>query len=140
MSSDARANANILLADGDHCLRLAAQATAQQRVYFESAQLIVDAMLGTGAKGNLRQPISDWVGWANQTKGALKVAIDIPTGVDATTGQVSKNYFNCDATLTFVARKPAMANRQIDYLFGEVEVLPIGIPEGQIRQCLSWVT
>jgi NAD(P)H-hydrate repair Nnr-like enzyme with NAD(P)H-hydrate epimerase domain len=65
------------------------------------------------------------------------VAIDVPTGVDAMTGERAEVAFAADATLTFVARKPAMANPHTKASFGHVSVLPIGIPLGLIQELLS---
>lgn len=142
MSADARANLEILVAGGGCDLLLWDESqpddsrilTLQQ--WIGSATVIIDAMLGTGASGEPKAPLSDWIDLANQTS-AQKVAIDIPTGWDATTGERSQNTFKADATLTFVALKPAMVVPTAAEHLGEIVVLPIGIPEGQIEE-LGW--
>ncbi len=141
MSADARANFDVLVAGGGRNLLVwqqESQANLQcdlVKQWLGSADVIIDAMLGTGASGEPRAPMHEWIQVANQTR-AARVAIDIPTGWDATTGKVSEFTFKADATLTFVARKPAMAMPTAAKLLGEIVVLPIGIPEEQIEELL----
>ena len=100
------------------------------------SDVVIDAMLGTGATGEPKEPLSDWIALANQAV-TRRIAIDIPTGWNATTGDESVNTFRADATLTFVARKPAMAFPTAGRVLGEVAVLPIGIPEELIQELLA---
>ena len=93
-------------------------------------------MLGTGASGEPKAPLGDWIDLANQTT-AQRIAIDIPTGWDATTGEQSANTFKADATLTFLARKPPMSLPTALKLLGEIILLPIGIPEEQIEELMA---
>ncbi len=142
MSADARANLEILIAGGRRDLLQwhdAMQDSSQSstlEAWIASAHVIVDAMLGTGASGEPRAPMEQWIRLANQAA-AFHVAIDIPTGWDATTGRQSKNTFEANATLTFVARKPAMVLPAAAKLLGEIVVLPIGISEEQIEELLG---
>jgi NAD(P)H-hydrate epimerase len=141
MSADAQANLEILIAGGgrelllwrDHLPDSSQTATLQK--WLASANVIIDAMLGTGASGEPQTPLSEWIRMANQSNGQ-RVAIDIPTGWDATTGEASEHTFKADATLTFVARKPAMALPTASKVLGEIFVLPIGIPQEQIEELL----
>ncbi|MFO0942599.1 MAG: NAD(P)H-hydrate epimerase [Pirellulales bacterium] len=137
LSDDNRSNCKILLASGNSGLTLV-QPNEYQLVIesITSAELIIDAMLGTGATGVPRSPMSEWIQAANDTK-AARVAIDVPTGVDAESGDVNSIYFIADYTLTFVARKPAMATSDFWKKFGQIEVLPIGICEAQIEELLK---
>ena len=142
MSTDARANLEILLAGGgrdllrwDDQLEDSSQ-NATLQTWLDSADVIIDAMLGTGASGEPKPPLKSWINLANQSN-AQRVAIDIPTGWDATTGESSESTFKADATLTFVAHKAAMAQPAAAKLLGEIVVLPIGIPEEQIEELLA---
>ncbi len=60
--------------------------------------VIFDALLGTGAKGALREPYAEIVNKIN-TFGAIKVAIDVPTGLDADTGY-GETVFDADLTVS----------------------------------------
>ncbi len=51
------------------------------------SDVLVDAVLGTGVKGRLRQPILRAVQVINASRG-FKLAVDVPTGIDSDTGEV----------------------------------------------------
>ena len=51
------------------------------------SDVLIDAVLGTGVKGRLRQPILRAVQVINGSRG-FKVAVDVPTGIDSETGEV----------------------------------------------------
>lgn len=136
LSPDARANAQILASPGSGLHLLDPSDFAQAFDSIKSSQLIVDALLGTGASGSPRSPMSAWIEAANDSA-ATRIAIDIPTGINADTGEICSPYFRASATLTFVALKPAMAQAHSAELFGRIEVLPIGIPEQLITQLVT---
>jgi NAD(P)H-hydrate epimerase len=89
------------------------------------ADVILDAMLGTGATGELREPIATAARLINASK-AYKVAVDLPTGVDALTGEVARDAVKCDLTVTFHDAKPGL--KLAKKFTGQVVVAPIGIP------------
>ncbi len=101
------------------------------------ATVIIDALLGTGARGSPRPPLAGWIEFANQAQ-AFRLAIDVPSGVDAETGEHSECYFRADATLTFVSKKPAMSHADAHSLFGDLAILPIGIPAQMMLEILEW--
>jgi len=89
------------------------------------APIIVDALLGTGAKGRLRQPILEAVRVINGLKG-FKVAIDLPTGIEATTGEILGEAVRADLTVTFHRVKAGLL--KAGKYAGEIKVAGIGIP------------
>lgn len=136
LSNDNRANCKILKAGNNLGLHLVDSESWQQALpAIGSAELVVDAMLGTGSRGTPRSPFVEWIEAANCIN-ASRVAIDIPTGVDAETGESSETYFKTDHTLTFVARKPGMMRHNSLQMFGQIEVFAIGICEAQILELL----
>ncbi|MCS7097710.1 MAG: NAD(P)H-hydrate dehydratase [Candidatus Methanomethyliaceae archaeon] len=94
---------------------------------FQSADVIIDAMLGTGARGEPREPIKTAIEMANQFK-AFKVAIDVPSGVDAKSGFIYKTAFKADLTITHHKPKTGLLNDAAKPFIGELEVANIGIP------------
>ncbi|MDH5811843.1 MAG: NAD(P)H-hydrate dehydratase [Candidatus Methanomethylicaceae archaeon] len=94
---------------------------------FDNADVIIDAMLGTGAKGEPKEPIKTALELCNKSK-AYKVAIDVPTGVDPATGAVSKNAFKAHLTVTHHRPKLGLLNEAAKKLSGEIEIVNIGIP------------
>jgi NAD(P)H-hydrate epimerase len=98
----------------------------------EGAQLIVDAILGTGFSGEPREPARSAIQAINAVRSAAVrvVACDVPSGVDASTGEVSGEAVHADATVTFHALKPGLWIRPGKELAGELTVIDIGIPPG----------
>jgi NAD(P)H-hydrate epimerase len=92
-----------------------------------SAAMIVDAMLGTGARGEPRGRMAQAIQGANKAS-AIRIAIDIPTGLDADTGTMAATTWLADHTLTLVAPKLCFSLDQAQRCLGKITVLPIGIP------------
>ncbi len=93
--------------------------------FIVEADVVIDALIGTGLRGELREPFKTAVQLMNRSRG-LKVAIDVPTGLNPDTGEVLGGAFRADVTVTMHRAKKGMAGRE-DYT-GEVEVADIGIP------------
>ena len=90
--------------------------------------VLVDALLGTGSSGPVRAELSQWIELANVTKGPLRMAIDLPSGLDPDTGLGLGSVFRADFTATFLARKLGFASEFAKAHTGEVEVLSLGLP------------
>ena len=136
LTADNRANCEILLQGCDPTLKILDPNDWQAAIpRIQTAYLIVDALLGTGASGTLREPVASWIRAANSAE-AARVAIDIPSGVNADTGQAQADHFQADHTLTFVALKPAMVRTESAGRFGKIHALPIGISEAQIQELI----
>lgn len=90
------------------------------------AEIIIDALLGTGTKGKLKPPILQIVERIN-AKNAFKLAVDVPTGIDSDTGEVLGNAVRANVTLTFHAPKKGLdAAREYS---GDLIVKDIGLPK-----------
>lgn len=101
------------------------------------ATLIVDALLGSGASGPLREPIGTAVDLANAARAHARaagrpcavVAVDTPTRIDLTGGARSTPVIEADVTVTFHRAKAGFAlDREARRLAGRYLVAPIGIP------------
>jgi len=101
------------------------------------ASLLVDALLGSGASGPLREPISTAVDLVNAIRTHARaagrpcgvLAIDTPTRVDLTQGGHSEPVVQADLTVTFHRAKAGFAlDREARALAGRYFVAPIGIP------------
>lgn len=90
-----------------------------------NSEVVVDALLGTGLKGKLRQPILRAVEVINRS-GGYKVAVDVPTGIDSDTGEVLGEAVRANLTVTLHAMKTGFAKAK-DFC-GEIKVTGIGIP------------
>ncbi|MCY4729300.1 NAD(P)H-hydrate dehydratase [Natronomonas gomsonensis] len=94
---------------------------------FGSPDVIVDAMLGTGVTGALREPEATAAETINDAD-ATVVTVDVPSGVDADTGEAVGTAVDADHVVTFHDDKPGLSN--VD---AEVTVADIGIPDAAER-------
>jgi NAD(P)H-hydrate epimerase len=95
--------------------------------HLAEADVIVDAMLGTGAKGELRPPVAEVVRLIDAVRDRFVVAVDLPTGVDADTGAVFSEAVQADLTVTFEYPKWGHYLRPGAERCGQVKVAKIGI-------------
>jgi hydroxyethylthiazole kinase-like uncharacterized protein yjeF len=96
----------------------------------EKAAVIVDALLGTGVRGQLREPVRTAVEVIRKAResGIPVLAVDTPTAVDLTSGDPSDPVVRADLTVTFHRPKTGLRTRRGRALAGRVLVAPIGIP------------
>jgi NAD(P)H-hydrate epimerase len=96
----------------------------------EKASIVVDALLGTGVRGELREPIRSAVELINRARAAMVpvLAVDTPTAVDLSSGQPSDPAVRADLTITFHRPKTGLRTRMGAALAGRILVAPIGIP------------
>ena len=97
------------------------------------ADVLIDALFGTGFKGELPDTILDIITGGHYSK---IYAVDIPSGLDGTTGKVQTIGFSCYKTITFGLPKKGFLLGVGPKMTGEVIVEPIGIPEPLIDQYL----
>ncbi|MBU6236177.1 MAG: NAD(P)H-hydrate epimerase [Planctomycetes bacterium] len=97
------------------------------------ADLIIDALLGTGSSGPPRGAMAMAIRVANESA-ARRFAIDIPSGLDGRTGVAYAPTFRAEATLTFVAAKNGFDSPNALPYVGRVIVLPIGVPPEVIER------
>ena len=93
------------------------------------AAVIVDALLGTGFQGEPHGPIADAIA-AIDDAGAPVVAVDVPSGADASTGVVAGRAVRAAITVTFNTAKPGLWIMPGKAHAGEVRTIDIGIPRG----------
>jgi NAD(P)H-hydrate epimerase len=96
----------------------------------EKAAIVVDALLGTGVRGTLREPVRSAVELVARAReaGVPVVAVDTPTAVDLSSGSPSDPVVRADLTVTFHRPKTGLQTRVGAALAGRILVAPIGIP------------
>jgi NAD(P)H-hydrate epimerase len=108
-----------------------ARASDLSRAHNGGERIIVDGLLGTGATGEPRGPIADAIAAIVQLRerGAVVVALDVPSALDATSGAAGDRTVVADLTLTFGALKRGMlvARRYC----GDLAVLDIGLASAE---------
>ena len=95
----------------------------------------VDALLGTGARGEPRAPIDAVIDQLNAAE-APKLAVDLPSGLDCDTGQAARHTVRAAHTCTFVAPKPGFFQPGAEQYTGQVHVLDIGAPRKLLDEML----
>jgi ADP-dependent NAD(P)H-hydrate dehydratase / NAD(P)H-hydrate epimerase len=95
----------------------------------EGSGVVVDALLGTGFEGEPREPVAGAIAAIN-AQDAPVVACDVPSGVNASTGEVEGEAVRAEATATFHGSKIGLHVAPGALHAGTVEVVEIGIPRG----------
>jgi NAD(P)H-hydrate epimerase len=102
-------------------------ALAQGREAIAAAAVIVDALLGTGFAGEPHGAVAEAIGMIGRSAAAV-VAVDVPSGVDASSGAVAGSAVRAAITVTFHAAKPGLWIMPGKACAGEVRTVDIGIP------------
>lgn len=123
LGGDVRANLSRLPGEPPVQLDLAGDAPLRGRT------AIVDALLGTGFGGEPRGAVADAIDAINAA-GVPVVSVDVPSGVDASTGVVCARAVRAVLTVALHAAKPGLWVRPGKAHAGEVRVRDIGIPRG----------
>ncbi|MCQ4197810.1 NAD(P)H-hydrate dehydratase, partial [Streptomyces parvulus] len=91
------------------------------------ADLVVDGIVGIGGRGGLREEAVPLADAAARSRAAV-VAVDLPSGVDADTGEVRGAAVRADLTVTFGAHKPGLLVDPAREYAGSVRLVDIGLP------------
>jgi NAD(P)H-hydrate epimerase len=95
----------------------------------EPVDLVIDALIGYGLRSAPRSPVAELIRWANGT-GAPILALDVPSGVDATTGHSPGDCIKPHWTMTLALPKTGLLPQRTGYLF----LADIGIPDQTYRR------
>jgi ADP-dependent NAD(P)H-hydrate dehydratase / NAD(P)H-hydrate epimerase len=123
--------------DGRIALNLLKEAgrDAEESNEVEGADLVLDALFGTGFHGAPRPEAAALIERINASD-ATVVAVDIPSGVDASTGEVPGAAVEAELTVTFHGRKVGLAVAPGRHLAGEVVVADIGLTPAETAHAL----
>lgn len=100
--------------------------------YIESADLIVEAIFGTGFSGSLNQSLSVLAQAVNSANGSL-VSIDVPAGADCDAASVKGTVFKADTTIAISAYKPIHIMKPCNKYCGRTVIADIGITKEDFR-------
>lgn len=149
LTGDAAVNYGICLRMGVKLMRCDdEQSLVEQSSHWASADLIIDALLGTGfdASRGMKGHAAAVVDAINQVRdarqrgegavgaGPLVLAIDVPSGLDCDTAEAAWSAVQADATVTFVARKLGFEVDAALQYTGEVFVVGIGVPPALLAE------
>ncbi|MEF8778610.1 MAG: NAD(P)H-hydrate epimerase [Natronomonas sp.] len=94
-----------------------------ERISESDGAVVVDALVGYGLSGEIRSPARDYIDGMNRRSDPV-VSLDVPSGVDATTGETLGSAVRPDRTVTLALPKTGLAT-----ISGELFLADIGIPE-----------
>jgi len=127
---DADTNLRILEAMGFQIRVLAGKVEAvlgELRPLLAEADLVVDGLLGTGTRGEIREPYASAIGAVNDARRPV-LAIDIPSGLDPDTGKPLGPTVRATKTVTLAAVKVGFRKPGAAEYTGEVVLADIGVP------------
>jgi len=100
------------------------------------AEWMVDALLGTGARGEPRPPLDAVIDQINAAP-VKRLAVDLPSGLDCDTGTAAEHTIRADETCTFIAVKRGFLAPGAERYTGRVHVLDIGAPRRLVEQIVG---
>jgi hydroxyethylthiazole kinase-like uncharacterized protein yjeF len=128
VGGDARINLDVIAGSGADICQISGQRDLDRAALAATlADCLVDALLGTGFRGEVGGDLAEMVKILN-TAGKPVVAVDIPTGIDADTGQVCGVAVRASHTVTFAFPKPGLLLQPGADYAGELTVAGIGFP------------
>ena len=98
--------------------------------FLRKVDIVVDGLLGTGFEGPLPEEFQTWIKAINKLgRNGFVLSLDIPSGVNGTTGMPSPVAVNADVTVTFEAAKLGLFLPPSKEFIGKLEIKKIGIPK-----------
>jgi NAD(P)H-hydrate epimerase len=136
LTGDALTNYRVISAAG---MPIRECARADREVWkgeLRSASWIVDALLGTGTRGKVREPFGTVIEEINAS-GVSVLAVDLPSGLDCDTGEPLGTCVRAAYTATFVAPKRGFDAPGAAAYTGKVHVIDIGVPRSLLEEFLQ---
>jgi NAD(P)H-hydrate epimerase len=99
----------------------------------QQVDLIIDAMIGYGLRGNPRGQVAEWVARANASLQPI-LALDAPTGLNTTSGTPGRPTVRAAVTLTLALPKTGLLSEQARFYVGELYLADIGVPPELYRR------
>jgi ADP-dependent NAD(P)H-hydrate dehydratase / NAD(P)H-hydrate epimerase len=116
--------------DGRIALRVLAEAGRETSEDIAGADVVIDALFGTGFHGAPRDDAATLIDRINAAPAPV-VAVDLPSGVDASTGEIAGAVVDAAVTVTMHAPKVGLAVAPGRFHAGDVEIADIGIDAGE---------
>ncbi len=133
LKGDAKSNYEIVAKMGG----LIRQLSFESMEFFENelkhASLVVDAIFGTGLSRKTGEPYKTIIKKINES-GKAVLSVDIPSGLDATTGEILGSCIKATKTVTFAFPKTGFIKKDGPEVTGEVIVKDISIPKTLLRE------
>lgn len=116
-----------LRAAGGRCFTPGEGESAGDRMLFETSDLVLDGLVGIGGRGALREPAARLARLATLAADRT-IAVDVPSGVNASTGEIAGDAVQAAVTVTFGLLKPGLLVQPGASRAGRVQLIDIGLP------------
>ncbi len=127
ISGDAKINLTILQRMGIFLKVFDSEKPGECRRLCATSRILVDALLGTGSSGSLREPTASLVRLMNMSRKPI-VSIDIPSGLDPDTGLPGEPTAKASVTVTMGLVKKGLLSRNAAPYVGRLVVAHLGVP------------
>ncbi|MDQ1002315.1 hydroxyethylthiazole kinase-like uncharacterized protein yjeF [Neobacillus niacini] len=129
IKGDAKLHLDIYLNRGLPLIQLQKNNMNTLQVELCQADIIIDAILGTGVNGPVREPLKDVISLVNTYEGKkIIISVDIPSGVSSNTGKVEGEAIKASKTITFVFPKKGFFLNEGPQHIGEWKAVDISVP------------
>ena len=134
ITSDAYTNLDLLLKLNQEIIEIPDEKTFRiKKQKLKGPALIIDALLGVGLNGEVRQPFKTVIEFLNKSKKSI-ISIDVPSGLDVDKGIPLGSCIKADKTITFSLAKKGFFINQGPEFVGKLKVVDIGIPKRLLRR------
>ena len=99
----------------------------------KDSEMLIDAIYGIGFHGMLNPDIANILSVCSENKNAVKIAVDLPSGIECDTGFIPSDCFQADFTVSFTTLKPLHVLYPSADMCGEISVADVGIPQKILR-------
>ncbi len=127
LKGDAKINYDIVQKSGIPLTVIGFDDIQSLKLFLAEASWIIDALFGTGLKGEVKSPFNQIIQLMNAVQKPI-VSVDIPSGLDCDTGEVLGSAIQAAHTTTMVALKKGFSDPKAAAYLGEVHVVDIGAP------------
>jgi len=134
LSADAKINLHLLQRTGGRVREIEVDAIERLLQTRTNSDLIVDALLGTGIRGDVKCPWQEIIRAINSSA-AMVFSMDVPSGLDCDSGQPCGTAVAADLTVTFAAIKKGFLRPEARPFVGDVRLAHIGLPKNWLE---SW--
>jgi len=108
--------------------------TDENKTEIKTASCIIDAVFGTGFRGEIPETVKSLSVVISESLGAQKIAIDVPIGIDADDGSVDECAFSATATVELCFIKPGIVSYPARSYVGDIIYDDLGLPRDVIRE------
>lgn len=133
ITSDSRANLDILLNLNQNIFEVIDMKTFNgYKKIIKDCQMVIDAIFGVGLKGEIKEPAKTVINFLNRSKKKI-VSVDVPSGLDATSGLMLGACVRASSTVTFTLAKKGFFINDGPEFIGKLKIVDIGIPKNLMR-------